>query len=208
MSSSELNPAAGQPIRSSSPSGSTAGYVALPRRTGSSRAGSLPASWRPAQDCCSTSPTVWTRAINSPAFPAQLQPDRPGHEPRGINYPACNNNPVSAERPCTLIRSASPRKPSEPSAISGARDSTVRALVNVDLGILKTTKIRENMTLQFRGELFNIFNHTNLSLPLSAIFSGIPSATTTLGRVTNAGQNLQPASPSREIQLGLRRYEN
>ena len=78
------------------------------------------------------------------------------------------------------------------------------ALVNVDLGILKTTKIRENMTLQFRGELFNIFNHTNLSLPLSAIFSGTPSATTTLGRVTNAGQILQPASPSREIQLGLK----
>ena len=76
--------------------------------------------------------------------------------------------------------------------------------MNLDVGILKSTRIRENMNLQFRGELFNVLNHTNLSLPISAIFSGTPSPTATLGRVSNAGQILTPAAPSREIQLGLK----
>ena len=76
--------------------------------------------------------------------------------------------------------------------------------MNLDLALLKTTKIRENMTLQFRAELFNLFNHTNLSLPISTIFSGTATPTATLTRASNAGQILTPAVPSREIQLGLK----
>jgi len=72
------------------------------------------------------------------------------------------------------------------------------------LGILKTTKIKENLTLQFRAELFNIFNHTNLSLPIASVFTGTPSATTTLGHSATAGETLTPAVPSREIQFGLK----
>jgi len=34
-----------------------------------------------------------------------------------------------------------------------------------DFALLKTTKIRESLSLQFRAEFFNIFNHTNLGLP-------------------------------------------
>jgi hypothetical protein len=33
--------------------------------------------------------------------------------------------------------------------------------VNTDLGLEKDTKIREAMSLNFRIEMFNIFNHTN-----------------------------------------------
>jgi len=80
-------------------------------------------------------------------------------------------------------------------------------LVNVDIGFLKTTKIRENINLQFRAELFNIFNHTNLSYPGSTaigVFSGTPSATGTLGRNANAGQITNYSVPSREIQFGLK----
>lgn len=65
-------------------------------------------------------------------------------------------------------------------------------------------KIRENITLQFRAELFNIFNHTNLSFPASAIFSGTASPTAVLTRVATAGQITTDAAPSREIQLGLK----
>jgi hypothetical protein len=72
------------------------------------------------------------------------------------------------------------------------------------MALLKTTKIRENMTLQFRAEVFNLFNHTNLSLPISTLYSGTPSPTATLGNVSNSGQILGPASPSREIQFGLK----
>ena len=53
-------------------------------------------------------------------------------------------------------------------------------LVNLDVGLLKTTKIRENMTLQFRGELFNVLNHTNLAYPNSTLFTGTPTPTAVL----------------------------
>jgi len=79
-------------------------------------------------------------------------------------------------------------------------------LVNLDLALLKSTRIRENMNLQFRAELFNVLNHTNLSYPASALFSGTPSATATLARSATAGQITTYAftAPSREIQLGLK----
>jgi hypothetical protein len=35
---------------------------------------------------------------------------------------------------------------------------------NLDLGIYKTIAIREGLNLQFRGELFNAFNHHNYYL--------------------------------------------
>lgn len=77
-------------------------------------------------------------------------------------------------------------------------------LTNLDMALLKSTRIRENMNLQFRAEFFNILNHTNLSYPAAALFTGTPSPTTTLGRNATAGQITTYASPSREIQLGLK----
>ena len=44
------------------------------------------------------------------------------------------------------------------------------------MALLKTTKIREDITLQFRAEVFNIFNHTNLSLPNPSVFTGAATA--------------------------------
>lgn len=78
------------------------------------------------------------------------------------------------------------------------------SLFDLDFAVLKSTKIRENVNLQFRAEFFNIFNHTNLSLPIMTLYTGTASATSTLGRVSNSGQILQDAVPSREIQFGLK----
>jgi hypothetical protein len=63
---------------------------------------------------------------------------------------------------------------------------------NVDLSLKKSGSIRSEARLEFRAEIFNLFNHTN--------FQGAPGRiafTPNFGRLSGAG-------PSRQIQLGLK----
>ncbi|MGE0885157.1 MAG: carboxypeptidase regulatory-like domain-containing protein [Blastocatellales bacterium] len=62
---------------------------------------------------------------------------------------------------------------------------------NVNFSLVKNTAIKEAMTVQFRAEFFNLFNHPNFGLPDN--FVGSPS----FGRVLSA------ESP-RRIQFGLK----
>ncbi len=131
-------------------------------------------------------------------------PNNPAATLGGVSYPACNNNPILGTASLWFNPNCFTQEAFGTLGNFGREGLIGPGLVNLDLGILKTTKLRENMTLQFRAELFNLFNHTNLSLPISTVFSGTPSATTTLGHVSNSGQILGPASPSREVQFGLK----
>jgi hypothetical protein len=62
-------------------------------------------------------------------------------------------------------------------------------------------------SIQFRAEIFNILNHTNLGMPASAtVFSG---ATSVLGAYEQAplagvGQITTTATTSRQIQFALK----
>ena len=141
------------------------------------------------------------------------RPDYAPNNPAVVNattgatiYPACNNNPYVRtvgmwfNPNCFNLEAFGTLGNFSREGLYGP------GLVNADMGILKTTKIRENVNLQFRAELFNIFNHTNLSYPASGLFSGTPSATAVLSRNATAGQITTYAysAPSREIQLGLK----
>lgn len=74
--------------------------------------------------------------------------------------------------------------------------------MDADLALLKDTRIRESLNLQFRWEVFNIFNHANFGLPSASMF--------TAG--TNGGGNLNPTAgqitttvtSSRQMQFGLK----
>ncbi|MEK6408808.1 MAG: TonB-dependent receptor [Acidobacteriota bacterium] len=63
--------------------------------------------------------------------------------------------------------------------------------VNFNTSLMKTTKLKEGLDLQFRAEAFNLFNHPNFNLPDN--FLGSP----TFGRILSA------QSP-RHIQFGLK----
>jgi len=131
-------------------------------------------------------------------------PNNPALTSGGITYPACNNQPILSGAAMYFNPNCFTQ---EAFGTLGnfAREGLVGpGLVNVDIGILKDTKIRENWNLQFRAELFNVLNHTNLSFPAGALFTGTPSPTTTLGRASTGGQITTYAAPSREIQLGLK----
>jgi len=65
--------------------------------------------------------------------------------------------------------------------------------VNLDMSALKDTKLKENVSLQFRAEFFNILNHPSWGNPLSA-------ATT----AATGGQILSTFSTARQVQLALK----
>jgi hypothetical protein len=75
--------------------------------------------------------------------------------------------------------------------------------VNTDFAILKdtkVTKISEAFNVQFRAELFNIFNHTNLGLPNLTLFTAGTNGGGNLN--PNAGRITATTTSSRQIQTG------
>jgi hypothetical protein len=77
------------------------------------------------------------------------------------------------------------------------------AFEDLDLALLKDTKITERVNLQFRAEFFNIMNHTNLPLPVLNLYTGIAN----FAPVSNplAGHIISPeVGTPRQIQFGLK----
>ena len=80
--------------------------------------------------------------------------------------------------------------------------------VSTDFSLSKDTRLYERVSVQFRAEIFNIFNHTNFGIPgLNAFtavggLTGSPAGIT--GNLSNAGQITSIVGTSRQIQLGLK----
>jgi hypothetical protein len=68
-----------------------------------------------------------------------------------------------------------------------------RRFANVDFSLFKNTPVTDRINVQFRAEIFNLFNHANFSAPVSDITSA------SFGQIINTLPNSE-----REIQLGLR----
>ena len=66
---------------------------------------------------------------------------------------------------------------------------------NVDFSVLKNTRLNEKMTLQFRAEAFDLFNHANLGQP------GRVVGTASFGRITNTRFPTGDSGSSRQIQF-------
>ncbi len=63
---------------------------------------------------------------------------------------------------------------------------------NVDFGLFRNFAIRERLSLQFRAEIFNLFNHADFGLPVGSI------------NASNFGQVTQTSNPSREVQFSVK----
>jgi hypothetical protein len=80
----------------------------------------------------------------------------------------------------------------------------------LDLAMIKNTKLSERAGLEFRAEIFNIFNHPNFAVPTNTVGpngAGGNGDAIFLGPgllAGNAGQIFSTVSSSRQIQLGLR----
>lgn len=76
-----------------------------------------------------------------------------------------------------------------------------------DFAVLKNTRIRERMELQFRAEFFNVFNHPNLPLPNGGVFTQGPNGTGLINPLAGVIQPLTPyetVTTSRQIQFALK----
>jgi hypothetical protein len=71
---------------------------------------------------------------------------------------------------------------------------------DTDISLSKETVIKENLKLQFRAEIFNIFNHENLGNPNNNIFSASGAVNATAGVITSSNAGSTP----RQMQFGLK----
>jgi hypothetical protein len=81
------------------------------------------------------------------------------------------------------------------------------ALNQLNLGFFKNTRVRENVRVQFRAELFNALNHPNPGFGVAAAVGGNLPVTTlenagTVGTRFNDSRDI--ALSSRKVQFGLR----
>jgi hypothetical protein len=83
------------------------------------------------------------------------------------------------------------------------RNTVIGPRANIaDFSVLKTTRIAEGASLQFRGEFFNLFNHPNLSVPNVTVNSGAFGTIASTVDVAN-GNPLSDGGP-RLVQFALK----
>ena len=82
--------------------------------------------------------------------------------------------------------------------------------VETDLGVMKETRITERVSIQFRAELFNLFNHPNFNIPGATVFTAGSAATnyatpTRLGRqITSLVGSGGLSNVARQTQFSLK----
>ena len=140
----------------------------------------------------------------------------------GDQYAANNQRPdVVPGQPLYIASSAPPFRVANPAAFAipaagtygDAGRNILRAsgLQQLDLGVLKTMKATERISVQFRAEFFNIFNHPNFATP-AASGNNLLTAGSSFGLSqqmanTSSGGLLLPLFNSggpRSVQLALK----
>jgi len=82
---------------------------------------------------------------------------------------------------------------------SAGRDIlTAPGLLSLDSSMFKTFRLGERANLQFRGEVFNPLNHTNLGLPVITTFTSSGAYSSSAGVITYT------STTARQIQLALK----
>ncbi|MBI3940679.1 MAG: TonB-dependent receptor [Acidobacteria bacterium] len=122
---------------------------------------------------------------------------RPDLAPGANSNPIREDNPVQYFDPSVFIV-----PPARTYGNLGRNTLRGPGYANLDLGLTKTTalsKVRENLTLQFRVELFNVLNRAQFGLPSQlSIFTNRTTRLATTGRITNT------VADGRDIQVGLK----
>src|SRR5712692_2702295 len=124
-----------------------------------------------------------------------------GQRPNFNNIPGCTPNAVNPGNPDTYIKLGCFSFPA-PFELGNLGRNTLRGpgLQDFDFSVFKNWPLwRERLKLQFRTEIFNIFNHPNFQMPKTQIFNGRG------GFISTAASIPTPTlTDGREIQFGLK----
>jgi hypothetical protein len=96
-----------------------------------------------------------------------------------------------------------------PPSVSGfygnvGRDTYIGpGLATWDFSVLKNTRIRESLNLQFRAEIFNLLNRANFNTPNLIVFTP-PTAANPSGLSGTAGAITSTSTTARQVQFALK----
>jgi hypothetical protein len=76
-------------------------------------------------------------------------------------------------------------------------------LATWDFSVLKNTRIRESLNLQFRAEIFNLLNRANFNTPNLIVFTP-PTASNPTGLSPTAGAITSTSTTARQVQFALK----
>src|SRR5579872_57316 len=130
-----------------------------------------------------------------PPFTATAQTDTTNSFPAGALRPNTIQNPNLPSGQRSVAEWFNTEAFAQPAAFQFGNEGVgilrAHGLVDFDFSVLKDFHLMERVRLEFRGEFFNAFNHTNFGLP------GLVFGSSTFGVINSAG-------PSRQIELGAR----
>ena len=126
-----------------------------------------------------------------------------------------SNNPVTGDPKHWFDANAFTLQPANTIGNLGRNTLIGPKLVNFDFSFFKQFHLSENKMLQFRAEMFNIFNHANFGVPDSANRTALLPFTDPNGATCPQGQTCASPNPSagaltktvttsRQIQFGLK----
>ena len=117
---------------------------------------------------------------------------------------------TTAQRIAQFFNPAAFSAPAYGTVGNAGRDSLTGPGYNdLDASLTKATPLSERARLQFRAELFNVLNHTNLGTPSETVFSSGPTQGTSANQTAAVALSptagvITSAATSRQIQLGLK----
>jgi hypothetical protein len=120
------------------------------------------------------------------------------NESRPSLVAGASNNPILGDPALWVDPAAFELAPAGFYGDVGRTTATGDDFANFDFSMGKNTRIGEVVTLQFRAELFNIFNQPNFRHPSRQVFSGSGRLNSSFGRVTRTDNT------SRQIQFALK----
>jgi hypothetical protein len=120
---------------------------------------------------------------------------------RNYSNPACQGNPVNPQNRYHYINTSCFSFGGTVLGNAGRNSIIGPGVRDVDLSFIKNSHVTERLNIQFRADLFNIFNFVNYATPLKAstqLFnqSGQP--------IASAGTLTQTSTSSRQIQFAVK----